>query len=147
MRIGDIARQAGIGVAALRFYEDEGLLPAVGRRANNYRDFPPETVARVRFIRRAQELGFSLREVREFLRASDGRAMAGPKLAALGREKLLDLDQRVAELRRMQRAIRRVLQGGVKDGPCPIIESLAAQPPAPSRPRRSSRSLRPSRSR
>lgn len=126
MRIGEVARKSGVAVATVRFYDGEGLLSNVTRRANGYRDFPAATPTRVRFIRRAQELGFTLREVRDFLRASDGRSTPGPRLAALAHAKLDELEGRVASLRRVQRAIRRVLEGGVKDGPCPIIESLGS---------------------
>ncbi len=124
MRIGEVASQARVRVVTLRFYEAEGLLPAVRRTANNYRAFSPETVTRVRFIRRAQELGFTLAEIRGFLRASDTRAPANAKVASAALVKLAELGRRIDDLRRMQRAIRRVLAKGVQDGPCPILQSL-----------------------
>ncbi len=128
MRIGDVARAAGVRTGTLRFYEAQGLVAPGSRLTNNYRDYPPDTVARVRFVRRAQALGFTLEEIRDFLKASDGRAVAGPRLAALAHAKLEDLERRVADLRRVQRAIRRVLRTGGGDGPCPIIEALACAP-------------------
>jgi DNA-binding transcriptional MerR regulator len=124
MRVGELARHAGVKIVTVRFYEARGLLPPATRRANGYRDFEPSTVARVRFIRRAQELGFSLAELREILRASDARAHLGPELVALAQGKLADLERRVRDLRRVQHGLRRLLKHGVKPGPCPIITSL-----------------------
>jgi MerR family copper efflux transcriptional regulator len=67
MRIGQLARAANVSVQALRFYERKGLLAAPPRRISGYREYPPGAVQTVRFIRRAQDLGFALREVKELL--------------------------------------------------------------------------------
>ena len=67
LTIGQVARQAGVGVETVRFYERQGLLDAPPRRASGYRQYAPEMVARLQFIRRAKELGFALKEIRELL--------------------------------------------------------------------------------
>jgi DNA-binding transcriptional MerR regulator len=67
MRIGDLARRAGVGVETVRFYEREGLLQEPPRRGSGYREYPPESVVRLRFIRHAKALGFSLPEIQELL--------------------------------------------------------------------------------
>ena len=67
MRIGELAHGAGVSVETVRFYEREGLLPAPPRRGSGYREYPPDTLARLRFIRHAKELGFSLPEIQELL--------------------------------------------------------------------------------
>ena len=67
LSIGKVALQAGIGVETIRFYEREGLLAAPARRDSGYRFYPKRVVGRIRFIRRAKELGFSLREIKELL--------------------------------------------------------------------------------
>jgi DNA-binding transcriptional MerR regulator len=67
LRTGEVARMAGVNVETLRFYEREGILAEPPRRASGYREYPPETIDLVRFVKRAQEVGFSLREVRELL--------------------------------------------------------------------------------
>lgn len=72
LRTGELARQAGVNVETLRFYERKGLLPAPPRRASGYREYPAEAVGLVRFIRRAKELGFSLREIKELLNIRAG---------------------------------------------------------------------------
>jgi DNA-binding transcriptional MerR regulator len=64
---GELANWAGVNVETLRFYERKGLLPRPPRRASGYREYPLECVRLIRFIKRAQELGFSLREIRELL--------------------------------------------------------------------------------
>jgi len=63
MKIGDIARAAGVTTSRIRFYEREGIIPAAERGANGYRDYPPDLVARLRFIEQAQDLGFTLKEI------------------------------------------------------------------------------------
>ena len=71
LTIGRVARQAGVGVETVRFYERRGLIDEPPRRQSGYRQFPEETVRRIRFIKRAQELGFSLREIKELLALLD----------------------------------------------------------------------------
>src|SRR5256885_12029790 len=67
LSIGQVARRAGVGVETVRFYEREGLLEEPPRRASGYRQYPEQVVTRIRFIKRAQRLGFSLREIMELL--------------------------------------------------------------------------------
>ena len=73
LTIGAVARAAGIAIDTIRYYEREGLLPVPARRLSGYRDYTPDAVARLRFIRRAKELGFSLPEIRELLALSVDR--------------------------------------------------------------------------
>lgn len=67
LTIGRLAREAGVNSETIRFYERRGLIPKPPRPATGYRRYPPETVRRVRFIRHAKELGFSLKEILELL--------------------------------------------------------------------------------
>ena len=71
--IGAVARRAGVGIDTIRYYEREGLLPEPQRRASGYRDYGPDVVERLRFIRRAKDLGFTLEEIRELLALSTDR--------------------------------------------------------------------------
>ncbi|MDI3289300.1 MerR family transcriptional regulator [Polyangium sp. 15x6] len=71
LKIGEVARQAGVGVDTVRYYERRGVLPAAPRRASGYRAFTPATVERIRFAKELQELGFTLDEVMEPLHAAD----------------------------------------------------------------------------
>src|SRR5688572_31055600 len=100
MKIGELAKRAGVGIDALRYYEREGLLPAPRRLASGYRDYGDDVLQRLRFVRRAKALGFTLSEIRELLAISDhaGEDMAVLKVSA--REKLALIDARLAELTR-----------------------------------------------
>ncbi|WP_406069523.1 MerR family transcriptional regulator [Micromonospora sp. NBC_01638] len=114
MRIGELAAQAGITTDTIRFYEKVGLV-AGGRLSNGYRDFPPETVAWLHYIRTAQTLGFSLAEIArhgEELRDAPDEAVA---LSALFEEKIRVIEARMAELA----ALRADLEARVGTG-CPM---------------------------
>lgn len=127
LKIGELARAADVGVETIRYYERRGLLTRPPRRASGYRQYPPQAVHRVRFIRRAQALGFTLREIEELLalRVDDERSCADVR--ALARAKLEDIERRVAELQKMGRALERVARRCRGRGPtseCPILEVL-----------------------
>ena len=76
MKIGEIAKAAGVSTSRIRFYEREGIIPAAGRSANGYRDYPPELVGQLQFIERAQDLGFTLRELGGIAPVAGGHLIA-----------------------------------------------------------------------
>jgi DNA-binding transcriptional MerR regulator len=137
MTIGELATAAGVRISTLRFYERRGLLQPSARSAAGYRQFTDDDVARVRFMRRAQALGFGLAELALLLGLSARRTIRRRDLATLGASKLAEIDQRIADLQRMRRAIAGLLAQPCVDleAPCPIIASLA-DPPAKRRVRR-----------
>ena len=109
MTIGELADKAGVNVQTVRYYEREGLLPEPHRWPDSgYRDFDDDALQRLRFIRSAKDLGFTLREIKELLEmrvlpgesCTEVRQMIGTKLA--------DLDQRIKEMRRLRRALVRI---------------------------------------
>ncbi len=127
MRIGEVAARAGVNVQTLRYYERRGLLPEPDRTSGNYRRYHPDAVARVRFIKRAQTLGFDLQEVQDLLRLHDTPGMRPLAVRALAESKVAVIDRRIAELSRM----RGVLQDLVEEckrkagaSCCPILEAL-----------------------
>jgi MerR family copper efflux transcriptional regulator len=127
MKIGELARAAGVKPTALRFYERQGLV--TGRRASNgYRSFDAGDVTRVRFVRRAQALGFSLAEIRGVLALSDGTTeLPSRALRRLAEAKLAEIDERRADLLRLRRGLATLLAHGVHDDrPCPVLTSLGA---------------------
>ncbi|MDB4968366.1 MAG: Mercuric resistance operon regulatory protein [Myxococcales bacterium] len=135
MRIGELARRAGVRVVTIRFYESEGLLPAASRSDNGYRDFPSSMATRVRFIRRGQELGFTLAELREFLAASDLRAPLDGEVRAHARRKLADLDLRIGDLGRVRAALETLLRRrrcALPEAACPIVAALGDDRARPS---------------
>lgn len=102
---GTVARQAGVGVETIRFYEREGLIENPPRRESGYRQYPQETVSRVRFIRRAKELGFTLKEIKELLelRASPKSRCADVRRRA--EATIDDIEQKVSALLGMKEAL------------------------------------------
>lgn len=122
MKIGEVAKAAGVTVDTVRFYERRGVLPAADRRPSGYRVFPQSTVERIQLARSLQGLGFTLDEVVDALRSHD----AGGATCASERwrlEAVLDrIDARIAELRR----VRRTTQGALRDceaGRCRLVPS------------------------
>ncbi len=128
LRTAEVAKQAGVNVETLRFYERKGILPEPPRRASGYREYPPETVERVRFIKRAQELGFSLKEVQDLLDLRQtARAKAG-RVRKVAEAKLEEIDRKIRDLKAMKKSLTELLttcDGQQTTGPCPIIESLS----------------------
>jgi DNA-binding transcriptional MerR regulator len=98
MRIGDLAKLTGVSASTIRFYEIQGLLPAPGRLANGYRDYDRHAVEIVKFIDRARNLGFGLREVAAHLRLPRGEERKA-RLQAQLEAKLSELDAHVAQVR------------------------------------------------
>ena len=126
--IGAAARQAGIGVETIRFYERRGLVSQPGKpAASGARHYPLETVARLRFIRQAQQLGFSLRQIADLLalRAAPDADSAEVRIAAQAR--LAEIERKMAQLREMRAALRTLLAacpGGGGLECCSIMDAL-----------------------
>ena len=107
--MGSIAKEAGVGVQTLHYYERIGLLPKPTRSEANYRLYSPDALRRVRFIKKAQALGFKLEEIKQILDLkSHGRAPCR-KVTELGQKHLRDIDARLAQLRRYRREVARSL--------------------------------------
>ena len=130
MKIGDVSDKAGIGIDAIRFYERKGLIPAPARRPSGYRDYSPDVVMSLRFIRRAKDLGFSLKEIRELISFErDERATAADAKEAAER-KLSDIEDKIRALQRVRRALRKVIDDCPGRGPtagCSILRSLGRE--------------------
>lgn len=126
MRISEAAGQAGVNVQTLRYYERRGLLPKPPRRSSGYREFPDDAVRIVRFIKRAQELGFSLDEVEELLRLRRNSRRDRPRIRRVAERRLAQIDQKIAELQRMRTALTVLVEAchGNEALDCPIIEAL-----------------------
>ena len=124
--IGALAKEAGVGVETVRYYERRGLLPKPPRTEAGYRQFPPETAYRLRFIRRSQELGFSLDEITELLRLEDGTDRNS--IRRIASDRLGQIERKLADLMRMQKALKHLVaqcEHTRADLPCPIIATLA----------------------
>ena len=126
LRIGQVASDAGIGVEAVRFYERQGLVEAPPRSASGYREYPPTVVARFRFIKRAKELGFTLREIKELLSLRLDPATTCGNVKGLTEAKITDIEARIQGLRRIKRALVQLTaacSGQGASSECPILEA------------------------
>lgn len=127
MRIGQLALAASVNIQTLRYYERRGLLSEPGRTAAGHREYPEEAVRRVRFIKRAQGLGFTLTEIEELLRLRDDRNASCSSVRATARARMDDIDRKLAGLRAMRRALAILERSCTSDGStreCPILEAL-----------------------
>lgn len=132
LTIGSIAKQAGVGIDTVRFYEREGLLREARRTPGGYRVYAPEDVNRLRFIRRAKSLGFSLEEIAELLQLNEGQGSRAD-VRHLAAQRLADLDHKLRELTAIRDALAVLVQRCSGQGPlkgCPIIEGVLAQSPS-----------------
>ncbi len=128
IRISELARKAGVHVETIRYYQGIGLLPRPRREQGAIRRYGADDLKRVRFIKRAQALGFSLEEIALLLGLSDGDHCAETK--ALAETKLAMVEEKISDLA----AIRNVLAGlvsecakGSRKSGCPIIDALVAE--------------------
>ena len=125
-----MAAQGGVNLQTIRYYEREGLLPEPPRLASGYRAFPQGTIRRVRFIKRAQELGFSLAEIRELLTLRVDRQRDRAAVRAIARAKLAQIEEKIRSLEAMKRALQHLTERCSGHGPaseCPILEALDSE--------------------
>ncbi|WP_064742929.1 heavy metal-responsive transcriptional regulator [Pseudonocardia spinosispora] len=105
MRIGDLSTRAGLTVKTIRFYERIRLLPEPPRTSGGYRDYPPEALARLTFIRRAKATGLTLAEIRDILAIRDGGQPPCRHVSDLIDRRLADIEERISELRSTRDAL------------------------------------------
>ncbi|BCL62820.1 mercuric resistance operon regulatory protein [Desulfomarina profundi] len=127
LTIGKVAKQAGLGVETIRFYERVGLLEEPPRTDSGYRQYPPEAIDKLRFIKRAKQLGFSLQEVGELfsLRLNQDATCSDVKIKA--EVKIRDIEKKIYDLNRMKEALAQLTLQCSGSGPihqCPILAAL-----------------------
>ncbi len=127
MKIGELASATATNVETVRYYEKIGLLRPPARTAANYRAYGTEHLARLSFIRRARDLGFTLESVRELLALSDDKAQSCEAVDSVARLHLDEIDRKIVDLTSLRSELDRVIgscrHGTVAD--CKIIETLA----------------------
>jgi len=127
LTIGQVAKQAGIGLETVRFYEREGLIDKPPRTEAGYRQYPNIAVKRIRFIKRAKDLGFSLKEISELLslRVSPNKTCRNVK--GQTQTKISEIENKILALQRMKRALKKLESACSGKGPtseCPILDHL-----------------------
>jgi len=106
LTIGELVKASGVGVQAIRFYERKGLLPAPGRSASGYREFGADDASRIRFIKRAQDLGFTLREIQELLELNTAPRATCSDIKKRADHKIAEVEAKIRDLQRMRRSLR-----------------------------------------
>lgn len=126
MWIGQTAREAGVNAQTLRYYERRGLLPRPNRRGSGYREYSADAVRIVRFIKRAQELGFSLDEIEDLVRLRGVKRTERQRVRVIAQRKIAEIDSKIQRLRSMRGALDHLVHACEQGGPaeCQIIEAL-----------------------
>lgn len=129
MKIGELARRCDVNIDTIRYYERQGLLPVPERLASGYRRYRTSDIARLRFVRRAKALGFTLDEIHELLALSDHRDHDMGELKTAATAKLVDIEARMAELARVRDGLHTLIEACPGHGAlaqCPILHALAS---------------------
>ena len=130
LTIGEVAKDSGIGIETVRFYERKGLIAEPPRTDSGYRQYPEEVVGRIRFIRRAKELGFALKEISELLSLRVNPDTTCADVRKQAEFKISDVEEKIRALRRIETALKKLAASCVGTGPaseCPILEALEGQ--------------------
>ena len=110
MKIGELARRSGLAASTIRFYESKGLLKAVSRQTNGYRDYPLEAVAVLSIIANAQQTGFTLDEIRRIIAESQAGQSPCDEVREIVRQRLAELDTRLEQMQRYRDELAETLQ-------------------------------------
>lgn len=130
LSIGQLAKRAGVAIDTVRYYERNRLLDPAGRLESGYRRYGDTELKRLRFIRRAKALGFTLAEIRELLSLSEQRSV--PKIRRAAESRLADVERRMVELERIRDALRTLVAacpGHGRADACPILNALNREEP------------------
>ena len=127
LTIGQVARQTGIGIETIRFYERKGLIDEPPRKDSGYRQYTEEVIRQLTFIQQAKTLGFSLNEIHELLSLRSQPGVTSREIKQMAQTKLGDIEQKIKMLKRMQKTLKNLVDqcpGNVPTEECPIIEAL-----------------------
>ena len=127
---GKLARAVDVNVETLRYYERRGLLPEPPRRDSGYRAYPPESVDRLRFIKGAQALGFTLEEIQELLELRVDESASSGEVRSRAQDKVAQINEKICALQEMRDALSHLIEQCSGEGPmsdCPILEAMEMQ--------------------
>jgi Hg(II)-responsive transcriptional regulator len=127
MKIGELSKQSGAGIETIRFYERNGLLAKPDRSPSGYRHYDASVVARLQFIRRAKDLGFTLAEIKEILALWFDANTRCEHVRQRAEQKIADIEDKVRSLHKMKRSLKKVIsecesQDSVDD--CPLMKGI-----------------------
>lgn len=127
MTIGRVAKQAAVNLETIRYYERRGILKQPSRRPSGYREYDSETVRLIRFIKRAQDLGFTLNEIKQLIELRENPRRSRTRMSALAEAKVRDIEKKIQHLQAMRQALEVLLDTCAcndRKPECPIIEAL-----------------------
>lgn len=130
LTIGALAKEAGVNLETVRFYERRGLLPQPPRSQAGYRMYTSDAARRLRFIKRAQELGFSLKEIEELLSLRLSPRATSAQVRTHAKNKIKDIEAKIHTLEAMKQSLSRLISecpGCAPVSECPILDSLAGE--------------------
>ena len=130
LKRGNLAKMAGVNIETIRYYEKQGILPEPDRSPSGYRQYDDETVNRIRFVKRAQKLGFSLSEIKQLLKLSEGEITDCDEVKDIALRKLEAIREKIINLQKLDRILSNLAtqcdrQQSIEG--CPIIEALMAE--------------------
>lgn len=125
---GELAKLAGVGFEALRFYEKQGLIAAPPRQSSGYRTYPHETLERILFIKRAKEIGFTLKEIKELLDLNANKAQSCCEVLDITENKIDDIESKIKDLKKLKKALSKLAttcRSNKATSECPILDHLS----------------------
>ncbi len=127
LTIGQLAKKAGVNIDTIRYYEKQGLIPKPSRRESGYRQYSEDSVKRILFIKRAKELGFSLKEISELLSLRLGSSTTCGDVKKRADIKIAEIGEKIQTLQRMKTALIKLVKACEENrqaGECPMLEAL-----------------------
>ena len=127
LKVGDLAERTGLPVRTLHYYEEIGLVPRSARQPQGYREYDDQDVHRLRFVARARDLGFTIKEIAELLRLYSDRRRSSADVKRIALRHLAELDTKIRTLRQLKRTIQQLADRchGNERPECPILDDLA----------------------
>ncbi len=130
LKRGNLAKMAGVNIETIRYYEKQGILPEPDRSPSGYRQYDEETVNQIRFVKRAQQLGFSLSEIKQLLKLSEGEITDCDEVKDIALKKLEAIREKITNLQKLDSILSNLAtqcerQQTIKG--CPIIEALMTE--------------------
>lgn len=128
LSIGKVAKQAGVSVETIRFYERKGLLQEPVRKESGYRQYTEQDIKKLVFIQHAKNLGFSLNEIRELLSIQTDTNASSREIKSIAEHKLQDIEEKIRMLQKIRRTLKPLVEKCPGEGPtseCPILDALA----------------------
>ena len=127
LKIGEIAKLSGVSVETVRFYERRGLIEEPPRTESGYRQYSRSTANRILFIKRTQELGFTLKEIKELLKIASNNTMGCGEIRNFSQSKIIQISEKIKHLKKLKKGLEILVKNcpgkGSVNG-CPIVDSM-----------------------